>query len=186
MPSISGLAKGIDTIAHEWSLRVGLPTISILGTGILVPYPARNTGLAEIIISEGGLIISEYLPYQGPTAENFVWRNRLQACLSECVIATEWKATSGTAHTVRFANELGRKSISLELNGAKHDANLGRAMHHFSLPAEHSDLIHIITHKENNIETEKNSTLTPSETTIEINPSENSIENNLSKQGSLF
>ena len=135
-PVVSGLAKGIDTIAHEWSLCVGTPTISVLGTGILVPYPARNASLADEIVNSGGLLVSEYLPYQGPTAESFVWRNRLQACLATSVVASEWKRSSGTAHTVRFANELGRSSISLSLNGASNDIDAGRGEHHFTIPTQ--------------------------------------------------
>lgn len=137
LPVVSGLAKGIDTIAHEWSLRLGLPTISILGSGILCPYPARNAGLADAIVKEGGLLVSEYLPLQSPTAESFVWRNRLQACISDCVIATEWRRSSGTAHTVRFAAELGRGSISLSLCGKEDKPDAGRGRRHFVVPNEH-------------------------------------------------
>lgn len=137
LPVLSGLAKGIDTIAHEWSLRLGLPTISILGSGIINPYPARNAGLADAIVDQGGVLVSEYLPLQSPTADSFVWRNRLQACIADCVIATEWKRSSGTAHTVRFAKDLGRPSISTAMGGMLDAPDAGKGSMHFVLPAEH-------------------------------------------------
>ena len=143
LPVVSGLAKGIDSTAHEWSLKLHLPTISVLGSGLLVPYPARNVGLADRIVSEGGLLISEYLPRQQPSADMFVWRNRLQACIGACLVASEWKRSSGTAHTVRFANELGRTSISLSLNGNSDSVEAGRGSRHFVLPSEHAEFVEV-------------------------------------------
>lgn len=139
LPVVSGLAKGIDSVAHDWSLKLQLPTISVLGSGLLVPYPAKNIGLAEKIVQEGGLLISEYLPRQQPAAEMFVWRNRIQACIAETVIATEWRRASGTAHTVRFANELKRATISLSLLGRDDVPDAGRGACHFVLPAQHHE-----------------------------------------------
>jgi DNA protecting protein DprA len=95
---VSGLAKGIDEIAHEWALLCKVPNISVLGTGILRSYPAKNAELASRIVDACGLLISEYMPDATPTAESFVWRNRLQAALAKCVVAPEWKRSSGTAH----------------------------------------------------------------------------------------
>lgn len=136
-PIVSGLAKGIDSVAHEWALHMNLPTISVLGSGLLSPYPARNAGLADRIVAAGGLLVSEYLPHQQPTAEMFVWRNRLQACIGACVIATEWQRTSGTAHTVKFAADLLRPSISTHLTTLPRAPEAGNGEHHFELPREH-------------------------------------------------
>lgn len=143
-PIVSGLAKGIDSVAHEWALRLNVPTISVLGSGLLSPYPARNSGLADRIVAAGGLLVSEYLPRQQPTAEMFVWRNRLQACISACVVATEWQRSSGTAHTVRFAGELLRPSISAHLANLPRASEAGRAAHHFELPRQHAQFCEII------------------------------------------
>jgi DNA protecting protein DprA len=137
-PVVSGLAKGIDSVAHEWALRLNLPTISVLGSGLLSPYPARNAGLADRIVAAGGLLVSEYLPRQQPTAEMFVWRNRLQACIGACVIATEWQRASGTAHTVKFAADLLRPSISMQLPMSQRPPEAGNGKHHFELPREHT------------------------------------------------
>ena len=144
-PVVSGLAKGIDSVAHEWALRLNLPTISVLGSGLLSPYPARNTGLADRIVAAGGLLVSEYLPHQQPTAEMFVWRNRLQACISSCVIATEWQRASGTAHTVKFAADLLRPSISTHLAKLLRAPDAGNGEHHFELPREHASFCETIS-----------------------------------------
>lgn len=144
-PVVSGLAKGIDSEAHEWALRLNLPTISVLGSGLLSPYPARNAGLADRIVAAGGLLVSEYLPRQQPSAEMFVWRNRLQACIGACVIATEWQRASGTAHTVRFAADLRRPSISMHLTTLPRAPEAGNGEHHFELPREHASFCETIS-----------------------------------------
>ena len=136
LPVVSGLAYGIDTEAHKAALDVGLPTISILGSGILAPYPARNKGLANKIIEDGGLIISEYLPNDDPTKDSFIWRNRLQASIASAVVATQWKSTSGTAHTVRFAKQFGRPSISVSYDCSIPFEDAGKAETHYRLPSQ--------------------------------------------------
>lgn len=113
--TVSGLASGIDQIIHQESIRFQVNTIAVLGTGIMLNYPAGSEKLRQEIHKNGGAIISEYLPYQSYTAENFVRRNRLQAGLACAVIPVEWKVKSGTAHTVRFAKESRKKIICLSL-----------------------------------------------------------------------
>jgi DNA protecting protein DprA len=85
-PVVSGLAHGIDRLVHEWCLHLSVPTISVLGTGILAPYPAKHVPLGNAILEAGGTLLTEYLPRQGPSAQQFVWRNRLQAALSLATI----------------------------------------------------------------------------------------------------
>ena len=104
--TVSGLAAGIDQLAHESSLRAEVPTIAVLGTGILDNYPKDSQVLRDRILGAGGAIVSEYLPRASYSAENFVQRNRLQAALGRVLIPVEWARRSGTAHTVRFATEL--------------------------------------------------------------------------------
>jgi DNA processing protein len=113
--TISGLADGIDQQVHLYSLRYGLPTISVLGTGMLRDFPAGSEKLRQEIVDRGGLILTEYLPNQSYSAENFVRRNRLQSALSKIVVPIEWKAKSGTAHTVHFAAEHQRRILCLRL-----------------------------------------------------------------------
>lgn len=137
-PVISGLAYGIDRIVHEWCLNVGAPTISILGTGMLTTYPAKHAGLADQIVAAGGLLVSEYMPQQGPSAENFVWRNRLQAALGRAVIPAEWAKKSGTAHTVRFARQLKRPVFSMSLGGVSRAPEAGDGDQHFEIPRDNA------------------------------------------------
>jgi DNA processing protein len=141
---VSGLAKGIDEIAHEWALSVGLPNISILGTGLLKTYPAKNAELANSIVNNGGLLISEYMPPAQPSAETFVWRNRLQAALARCVIAPEWKRSSGTAHTIRFAKSLNKVTVNLTLTGKKFGPDHGEADVAFEIPSQHLEFIEMV------------------------------------------
>jgi len=115
VPTVSGLAAGIDQLAHESSLRAGVPTIAVLGTGILEEYPKGAAPLRGHILGTGGLIVSEYLPHISYSAENFVQRNRLQAGLGRVLIPAEWQRRSGTAHTVRFATQLRRPIACLRL-----------------------------------------------------------------------
>ena len=115
VPTVSGLAAGIDQLAHEHSLRAGVPTIAVLGTGILEDYPRGSGGLRDHILATGGTVVSEYLPNASYSAENFVQRNRLQAGLGRVLIPAEWHRRSGTAHTVRFATALERPIACLRL-----------------------------------------------------------------------
>lgn len=114
-PTVSGLALGIDQMVHEWSLRIGAPTVAVLGTGILSDYPKGAETLRERILEHGGALITEYLPRETYSAENFVRRNRLQAALGKVLMPLEWNAKSGTAHTVRFATAMRRPIACLRL-----------------------------------------------------------------------
>jgi DNA protecting protein DprA len=140
-PVVSGLAHGIDRLVHEWCLHLSVPTISVLGTGILTPYPAKHAPLGDAIVAAGGTVLTEYLPTQGPSGQQFVWRNRLQAALSRVTIPVEWKQKSGTAHTVRFSRKLGHPVIGLRLHGVSPDPEAGTADQQFIVPNEHSNLI---------------------------------------------
>lgn len=115
--TVSGLALGIDQIAHNESIRYQLPTIAVLGTGILQNYPKGSEPLRSKILHAGGTVISEYLPEQSYSAENFVRRNRLQAALGDILIPAEWQIKSGTAHTVKFAHRYQKKIINVYLPG---------------------------------------------------------------------
>lgn len=113
--TVSGLASGIDQAAHEFSLRANVPTIAVLGTGVLDNYPRGSEQLRQRIVDAGGAITTEYLPNASFSAENFVQRNRLQAALGSVLIPVEWQRRSGTAHTVRFATQLSKPIACLRL-----------------------------------------------------------------------
>ncbi|TMS47688.1 MULTISPECIES: DNA-processing protein DprA [Acinetobacter] len=112
--TISGLAAGIDQIVHEISLHLGIPTIAILGNGLNENYPANSKALRQDILDAGGTIVTEYFPDMKPSKEAFVNRNRIQAALAKTVIPLEWKEKSGTAHTIRYASEMGKKICYVE------------------------------------------------------------------------
>jgi len=114
-PTVSGLANGIDQIIHNSSLRYNVPSIAILGTGILRTFPQGSELLKDDIVNKGGALVSEYLPNDTYSAENFVRRNRIQAAISRVLIPIEWTSNGGTAHTVRFAHQTSTQILTLRL-----------------------------------------------------------------------
>lgn len=142
MPTVSGLALGIDQEIHRASLSAKVPTIAFLGTGILSDYPRGSERLRQQIVAEGGAIITEYLPSESYSAKNFVKRNRLQAALSEVLIPSEWAAKSGTAHTVGFAQRLSRKIALIRVSGQPSfdwvPRQILRSSEQFTIPRDHS------------------------------------------------
>lgn len=113
--TVSGLALGIDQLAHLESVRYELPTVAVLGTGIKESYPKGSEPIRQLIVDNGGAVVTEYLPTQSYSGENFVRRNRIQAALSDFLIPVEWKIKSGTAHTVGFAAKYDKKIINVYL-----------------------------------------------------------------------
>lgn len=105
---ISGLALGVDSIAHTATLDAGGDTIAVLPTGLDRIYPASHHNLARRIVKQGGALISEYPDGQGaPMKHQFIARNRIIAALSQAVIIPEAAAKSGSLHTANFALEQG-------------------------------------------------------------------------------
>jgi len=107
MPVISGLAFGVDTIAHKESQAQNGKTVAVLGTGINQPYPRRNKKLYESI-SANGLVLSEY--FRTKSYDRFVFprRNRIVAGLAKATVVTEAPAKSGALITARLAFDYGR------------------------------------------------------------------------------
>lgn len=100
---VSGLAKGIDSVALKSALDSDKKVIAIIGNGIDYCYPEENKELFDEILAKGGLILSEYPPKVEPLADNFRWRNRLLAMISSGVLIGEGKMNSGTRITAGFA-----------------------------------------------------------------------------------
>ena len=98
---ISGLAKGIDSIAHNTCLECFGKTIAVLPSGIENIYPKENIKLAKKILDNGGLIISEYEPYVEADSKKFLERNRIVAGLSIGTLVVEAGYRSGTKATAR-------------------------------------------------------------------------------------
>lgn len=106
---VSGLALGIDAIAHAAALEAGGTTIAVLGNGLPTISPATNRRLGERIITSGGAIISEYEEGSPVFASNFLERNRIVAGLSDAIIITEATSRSGTLNTAARALEQGKE-----------------------------------------------------------------------------
>lgn len=107
---VSGLAIGMDTIAHRAALRAGLKTMAIPGSGLdrQALYPSVNKGLADEILTAGGCLISELEPNERPTLYSFPRRNRLMAGLTKATLIIEAAEKSGTLITARLAMEYNR------------------------------------------------------------------------------
>jgi len=106
---ISGLALGVDAIAHRAALEAGGKTIAVLANGVDTIYPANHKNLANDIINCGGAIISEYEPGVSARSFQFLARNRIVSGLSDAIIVTEAAIRSGTLSTVSHALEQGRE-----------------------------------------------------------------------------
>jgi DNA processing protein len=104
---VSGMAYGVDAIAHSTALRLNRPTIAVLGCGVDVVYPKSNKMLYEQII-DNGCVVSEYLPWESPKKFTFVERNRIISGLSVGVLVTEAGVESGALITAKYAIEQGR------------------------------------------------------------------------------
>lgn len=106
---VSGLALGVDAIAHASALEAGGTTIAVLGNGLPKIQPATNRGLAERIVDKGGAIISEYDMNDDARPHYFLQRNRLVAGLADAIIITEAATRSGTLNTAAHALEQGKE-----------------------------------------------------------------------------
>ena len=115
---VSGLAEGIDTAAHRATLAAGGATVAVLGNGINIDFPASNRELRQHIVNAGGAVVTEYFPPQTYSRQTFVQRNRIIAGLSSALFPVESRAASGTAHTVRFAQEYGRPVFAVDSSAA--------------------------------------------------------------------
>jgi DNA processing protein len=112
MTVISGLARGVDAIAHQTALKAGGRTIAVLGSGVDRIYPPEHRGLAEQMM-ERGAVISDYAPGTPPDASNFPPRNRIISGLSLAVVVIEAGETSGALITAEFAAEQGREVFAV-------------------------------------------------------------------------
>ncbi len=112
---VSGLAIGIDGIAHEAALDNALHTVAVPGSGLddSVLYPRTNFRLGQRILESGGALLSEYEPTFRATAWAFPLRNRIEAGMSRAVLIVEAKERSGTLITARLATEYNRDVLTI-------------------------------------------------------------------------
>ena len=109
---VSGLAIGIDAAAHRGGLAGAASTIAVLGTGVDIIYPRRNTELAQAIAARG-LLLSEFPLGSGPVAHNFPRRNRLISGLARGCLVVEAALASGSLITARTAVDQGREVFAI-------------------------------------------------------------------------
>lgn len=109
---VSGLARGVDTVAHMAALSVGGRTIAVLGSGIDWIYPPENKDLAnEIVLS--GAVVTEFSPGTPPIGKNFLSRNRIISGLSVAILVVEGARRSGTLSITNWALDQGRDVFAI-------------------------------------------------------------------------
>lgn len=105
---VSGLALGVDTLAHRTAIKEGGKTIAVLAHGLDYCYPPENIDLKQQIIDSGGLLVSAYPEGNRPKREQFLARNELLVNISQAVLVTCSPHKSGVKNTVKHAAEHGR------------------------------------------------------------------------------
>ncbi len=116
IPIISGLALGVDSVAHRAALDAGGITIAILPGGIERVYPASHQKLAEEIVRQGGALVSEHPGRMRPHKYHFIARNRIIAGMAHAVLITEAAEKSGSLHTAEFALDQGKEVLAVPGN----------------------------------------------------------------------
>src|SRR5680860_370396 len=116
--TISGLARGIDTHVHLESLKNQIPTIAVLGSGLFKEriYPRENIYLANEIVNNGGLLLSEFPPDAQPKREHFPRRNRIISALSRGLLIVEARERSGALITARYGLEQNKEVLAIPGN----------------------------------------------------------------------
>jgi DNA processing protein len=110
---ISGLAFGIDSIAHKAAVKNDIPTVGVLGHGLDTIYPSENAGLAKDMIRHGGGLITEFFSKTKPDKHNFPQRNRIVAGLCDATIIIETNIKGGSMITADLANGYNRDVFAI-------------------------------------------------------------------------
>lgn len=121
--TVSGLAYGVDTEAHQDSLENDLPTIAVLGNGLGRIYPPGNAALARRIVERGGALVSEYDFHAAPDRVNFPRRNRIIAGMADAVLVMETAARGGSMITAYIAHSYNRDIFAVpgSIFDSRHD-----------------------------------------------------------------
>ncbi len=118
---VSGLARGIDTAAHQGALSVGGPTIAVLGSGLDLIYPPENKALYDEICTKGA-VITEFPFGRRVDRQTFPMRNRIISGLCQAIIVVETGVSGGSMITARFAGEQGRNLFAVPGRINTHEA----------------------------------------------------------------
>ena len=167
---ISGLAHGIDAIAHKAALKNKIPTVGVVGHGLQTIYPAENAGLAKEMIREGGGILTEFFSGTKPDKHNFPLRNRIVAGLSDATVMVETNIKGGSMITAKLADAYNRDVFALPgrttdkySSGCNHLIKFNKAI----LLTDADDLLEVLGWKEKKKEVKKQRELF-----IELSPEE--------------
>ncbi len=117
---ISGLAFGIDTLAHREALKNKLPTVGVLAHGLHTLYPPENAKMAKQMVAEGGGLLTEFKSGEKPDKHNFPTRNRIVAGLADVTIVIETDVRGGSMITAELANNYNRDVLAFP--GRSNDA----------------------------------------------------------------
>ena len=123
---VSGLALGIDAMAHRGNIDARAPTVAVLGSGVDMVFPSSNRDLARRILKTGGAILSEYPPGAGPDKWHFPARNRIISALARGVVIVEAPQKSGALITAQFALDQDR-DLWVDSAGVKSPNGAGTA-----------------------------------------------------------
>lgn len=110
---VSGLALGIDSVAHQAAVDANLPTVAVVAHGLNTLYPSQNRELAKRILASGGSILSEYPFGVSPFKSRFLERNRIVATLADAVLVAESAERGGAMSTAAVASSYGRELFAL-------------------------------------------------------------------------
>lgn len=113
--TVSGFASGIDSAVHNESLKNGVSTVAVTGSGFAVNYPAENRILKKKI-AESGLMLSEYSPFIRASRVNLINRNRIIAAISDAVVIVQGGERSGTLNTLNWAIKMKKRVFALPGN----------------------------------------------------------------------
>ncbi len=123
---VSGLARGIDSEAHQAALDNGGVTVAVLGSGVDMIYPPENVGIVGRMLEQGSAVVSEYLMGTPPDSKNFPRRNRIISGLSRGVLVVEAGVRSGALITAEYALDQGRDVFAVPgdvARGLSHGTN---------------------------------------------------------------
>ncbi len=113
---VSGMALGIDGMAHQAAIDHKGKTIAVLGGGFNHPYPKENEWLIHKLLENGGCLLTEYAPEIEPDIKKFPKRNRIISALSDSLLVVEAAYRSGSSITVKYAKEQGKKVYAIPSN----------------------------------------------------------------------
>ncbi|HWJ90831.1 MAG TPA: DNA-processing protein DprA [Flavisolibacter sp.] len=148
---VSGLAFGIDSIAHKAALQYELPTVGVVGHGLDTVYPVENTGLAKEMVKKGGGMLTEFFSGTQPEKHHFPLRNRIVGGISDATILVETSIKGGSMITAKLADAYNRDVFAVPgrttdkgSSGCNHLIKYNKAI----LLTDASDLLEVMGWKE--------------------------------------